>query len=855
MQEMTPAPINPTLPPEEPKKINKKLLLIVGGAILFIVIIGIVAFILLAQGTNKSVTPAVVPTPTPTASQSALPAPIFKARTYTYSGNFPATPQLNNYILKSNFTTEEVASFAASLGLENTSPVDTNGLIYGSSDNANTKGLLTFDKKTGTFSYKSYGVFLPNTYNSQPPTQQATALLESLGILDPTITCNITYKSTATPNVTYVECHRMWDRLNAPLVNIGGVLNVPENVTLTSLTPGKTSANISSPNANITDVSNGGNGLARPNEFNTITVGLFSDGRVHTIDSTMRRLERSEELNPTDIITPAEALNYFRQNKSQFSLTIPAGSGTADWARIYPNNSAYTEIAAISEMTPVYIDNPLTETQAAYEPYYLIRGVARLESGYVVRFTQAIPAEKSKLAVLVAQPIAETGSLQLQTFTPFPTNSSAPQPITTSSPSNPILSTTPNNQTVPNPNDVACNVVYTGDVELKKRERASFTIQVPGYGPLTLRTAANSLGHGRTYSFVTDKVYTASPELNKVRDAFFKTVEEQYAIMSARSLMGNEPGTNRPPLNPNQRTQTSSQLILPPADHSNTSALGYPKSCDEGFNKGSATGSCYDTSRASQIRTNVTNRINQLKNNPEALDTLARSPNIFPSFTIGALDWLLIYTSTFGSSSQSLPASYIPKEGEQIECYISGNSPHIFISSDIKKIITIQIGASLTYSDPMHSNNAWSGFATNDVFTNSTGISRSSIYYEYDPTNVKFTESNQGFIVERNNATQTIQDIAKKLGLTKTEEQALTSDILNEIAKLPNSKYVKLSFINPDELNMQLPLRVSPLPSTIERIHVMVTAINSNISITPPKIKKVTRSDYSVLELGAYAKK
>ena len=52
-----------------------------------------------------------------------------------------------------------------------------------------------------------------------------------------------------------------------------------------------------------------------------------------------------------------------------------------------------------------------------------------------------------------------------------------------------------------------------------------------------------------------------------------------------------------------------------------------------------------------------------------------------------------------------------------------------------------------------------------------------------------------------------------------------------------------------------LPLEISPNPESITRFHLMVSVANLNEKTDAPILEKINRSDYSVLELGAYAKK
>lgn len=831
---------------------------------LFLLVVFLFLIIGIASGTlyyfknlpNDTITNNTTPLPVKNA-QSTIPAPTFNAQRFTYAGSLPQVKSLSTYILKSNFTQSEVSSFAANLKLENLTTPDSNGDIYASSNETASRGILVFNTKSGSFSYQSYGEFIPQNYKPQTPTLEAVSLLETLGIYDPTISCDITYKNNALEGVTFVECHRMWTALNAPLLNLGGTLNIPENTKISSLTPGKVTANSTPTNPDIIAVSNGGNGLERPSQFNTITVGLFPDGSIHSITSTVRHLKQTVAITPDEIITPQEALDYFKKNKGTLTLTIPTGSGVVDWNKVYPGNTANADIAAIDEVTPAFLDKPLTNSQDSYEPYYLIRGTAKLTSGYTVLFTQSIPAQKSKLTANL-QSIAESkDAMQLETFTLPPTTAITQPPNTSPELTTTPLSTTPTTRpdlpiSTPAPTGpavyTACGVGVFGDTLIN--------LAVPGYGNLTVAvhvgTQVDNSGH--TYHFVTNKVMTPGPEFNNIRAAFFRAVQEQYAVFAARAMLD---GRAKPRvINPFQISALSRQPTTSPSEvleklkKMGSGGRGdesiVPDCDDTLLSKGNQ---CFQKDTYKSVAQKTLEQVVAAQNNG-ALATLAAKPNLFPEKTISTFSWVFYY---YGGNNP-LPADYKVKEGEQISCYISGESPHIFISSKEGKNVSIETRAKLTYSDPIATNKKWQGTIKNNIFTSSDNVTRSSIYYEYDPKNVNFSEPKEGYITTRSHILEVVEIISNKLGLQTAETQALISDTQNALADIPQAKYVKLSLIAKHELDSQLPLGISPKPENITRIHLMLSQVETPYSLPEPAIKKVKRSNFSVLEIGAYTR-
>lgn len=741
-----------------------------------------------------------------TVNTKPITVPKFKAETYNFLGNIPPKKGLNSYTIPL-FTQNDAKLISEKLGLTQYNTDSPDGYYEYVNQNEGVSGVADFNATSGTFLYQSYGTFIPGSFKQgQSPTVTALELIKDLGIYDDTISCGITYTDINSPGVTYVECHRDWDTLSAPLLNLGGVLNLPENILISSLKPGEVNSQISLPNPDIQNVSNGGNGFARPNDFNTITIGLYSNGALSSIDSTMRKIDVKNSINLTDILTPEEALREFAGNNGEFTLTIPAGSGSVDYGKVYPDNTANAKIAEVYEITPAYLDKPFNAKQTAYEPYYLIQGSALLNSGYTVRFTQAIPAQKSKL-ISSSQKISEGTGIQLNTFQVAPKTPTITIKTTTTPSGLPTVTPQP-----------PCKLITNENL------RIGGLLEVPGYG--TVRLMYNGEFGARTYSFGMPALQPSSAMVNAIENAYHKTIGKALAIYQAKTSQNVQPE-----LYGKKRTICSALIT------------------DNCFNQAGLTIAL--NTRAETLTTYSTDQLKAMAY-PIPIDVILVPTVGYTGSPPGqVLTWL--FSKNYGASSRSNSTGgngTLPKA-----CYISGNSPHIFISSKKVQHVQIKSSAYLTYSDPYASGNIWSGTVENNKFNDTTGIARSSIYYEYDPKNVNFNEAKKGYISTRSNISEVVSEIANKLELTKTETQALYSDVQKVLVDLPKSHFIKISIIDENEINKKLPLEISPNPESITRFHLMVSVANLNEKTDAPILEKVKRSDYSVLELGTYAKK
>lgn len=806
--ENPPSVNEPIIPPTSP--FYKRKLFVI--SVLFILIIGTSAaifFFFIRQSPPTTAKPNA--NTNLVENTNPITVPKFKADTYSFSGKIPLKKNLNSYII-SDFTQTDAADISTKLNLTKYNSDSPDGFYEYVNENEGTSGVIDFNATSGTFVYQSYGTFIPSSFKpEQSPIQSATELIKYLGMHDDTVTCGITYTNTKIPGVTFVECHRGWDELSAPLLNLGGVLNLPENVLISNLKPGEVNSKISLINPDIQNVSNGGNGFARPSDFNTITVGLYSNGAVSSIDSTLRKVSIKNSIDPNDIITPEEALHEFAENKGKFSLTIPAGTGSVDYEKMYPDNTANAKIAEIYEITPAYLDKPFNVKQTSYEPYYLIQGSALLNSGYTVRFTQVVPAQKSK-TLTFSQKISEGTGIQLNTFQVAP---KSPTPTTHTTLTNTPTSAIPTPTLAQQP---PCRLITNENL------RIGGLLEVPGYG--TIRLMYDGVFGARTYSFGMPASIPTSAMVTAIENSYYQTIGKALAIYQAKTSQNVQPefyGKKR-----NACTAVKSDGCF------NQAGLDLALSTKE------------DT-----LRNYTTDQLKAMSY-PLPIDVILVPTVGYTGSPPGqVLTWLFSENYETSSRSNSTGGNgTLPKA-----CYISGNSPHIFISSNTVRDIQITSNARLTYSDPISIGNTWKGTVNNNVFINLKGISRSSIYYEYDPKNINFTEAKEGYATDRSEISKIVNVIAEKLGLNNAETQALLSDTQNALVDLPQSNYVKISIINEDEINKKLPLEISPKPESVTRIHLMLTSVSENSNIPAPKLEKIKKSGYSVLELGAYPKR
>lgn len=381
------------------------------GKKLFLPIVLIVAFvsiIILLLILNKNSSKNSNKSSTTAQSGQTIPNPVLKAGNYENRSQLGkatnstlAGKEFKVYPLRSNLSPDEIRNLKSRLDLT-TSQLKKSSENYDLYQGGNGTSYLILNTKTGTFDfYSKAGLEMGE---SSDPKEVAVTTMQSLGVLDSTITCPITFKKTTVKDVTFVECHRNWNNLGAALLNPLGIVNMPEDKFMSTLSPG-----IADPygpkDSRIIQSSTKQDGLKRPVDFNTITVGVDRSGKVVTINSTMRLFDQSKKITSEKIMGPQDALSRIKNGNTDFSIILPTGTGNVDFTKVYPNNTALTDNATITDMSIVYIEKPFGAEQSSYEPFYLVKGITTLNTGYTVKFVLGVNANV-KASASVKSPIS-----------------------------------------------------------------------------------------------------------------------------------------------------------------------------------------------------------------------------------------------------------------------------------------------------------------------------------------------------------------------------------------------------------------------------------------------------------------
>ncbi len=381
---------------------NKKLLII--GGVLLVIVIAFVSLFLFSnkekiqnramQQTQKGADQNQQATARDKKVVSVISQPTISFGNWV--GFTPPTAQstpLGTYTLKQSFSQPEVTLLAQKLQTADSVKNDKNTLTAYSITTDKTS-FMVFNMRSGEFVYNSTkGIPLASTGTVE---EKSTAFLQSIGWYDPSLKVSATYKDRKKSGVTYVEIHRNWNVVGGPILNSIGLLNIPLEHPLASLTMNQTL--LSTPkDSDIYGTTDNKDGLARSTDFNTMTLAIDDATQsLKTIKSNIRPITSGPLA--TNLISYQQAVDNLISKKYSFIFTTPSGGGSAiDWQSVYPGNIASAKEAHVTENILAYLEETPMSTQTELKPYYIFRGYSQLDSGYRVTFTAAVPATPSNV--------------------------------------------------------------------------------------------------------------------------------------------------------------------------------------------------------------------------------------------------------------------------------------------------------------------------------------------------------------------------------------------------------------------------------------------------------------------------
>lgn len=288
--------------------------------------------------------------------------------------------------------------------------------------------MFFYNTQVGTFSYASTaGLGLSGENNTAE--EKIDKFVKNF-IPDSTLKMSASYKRKDQAGLKYFEYHRDWKEIGLPILNPLGLLNMPENQLLSNVSLTNNSNNLAKDDQ-VYNTSDSTEGLARQNDFNTVTAAINESSQtVVALNSNLRPLNLSL-VKSQSLLSYEEAVIRLKANQYDMLVSQPAGQGVPDYSKVYPGNKATTKQATVTDAILAYLEQSPSSVQSSLEPYYVFKGYTTLDSGYRVNFIATVKAVSNQLKVQSksSNPVAVLGDTttatppaQQQSTITFPSN-------------------------------------------------------------------------------------------------------------------------------------------------------------------------------------------------------------------------------------------------------------------------------------------------------------------------------------------------------------------------------------------------------------------------------------------------
>ena len=210
-----------------------------------------------------------------------------------------------------------------------------------------------------------------------------------------------------------------------------------------------------------------------------------------------------------------------------------------------------------------------------------------------------------------------------------------------------------------------------------------------------------------------------------------------------------------------------------------------------------------------------------------SLDQFAQAPNhIIYQETNG--DWVILTN---------------PEYSVQAEC----GKPVIYLYPEKDTQVSVKVGANITKSEPTYPRNGWTVLAHPNGQLDYQNSVYPNLFWEGTGLGIYANHAGEGFVVPQSKLISTINSHLKLQGLN-TQESKDFMEFWTD--KLPQTPYVRLTWLDTTDMNVLAPLSVSPRPKSVIRIFLEFEGLEKNIYLKPQKLTTINRDGFTLVEWG-----
>lgn len=177
--------------------------------------------------------------------------------------------------------------------------------------------------------------------------------------------------------------------------------------------------------------------------------------------------------------------------------------------------------------------------------------------------------------------------------------------------------------------------------------------------------------------------------------------------------------------------------------------------------------------------------------------------------------------------------------------------PVVYLYPQKATTVSVSVGANVTISDPFYPNGGWKNvLAQPNGSLTYQGKQFGSLFWE-GQGNGAYPDITSGTVVARDKAIATITDQLKQQGLQGRE---INDFVSFWEPNLPNTPFIRLSWLSTRQLNELAPLTVTPKPDTTIRVFLDFEGLQKPVSMPAQTFKTPKRNGFTVVEWGGLAR-
>jgi hypothetical protein len=210
---------------------------------------------------------------------------------------------------------------------------------------------------------------------------------------------------------------------------------------------------------------------------------------------------------------------------------------------------------------------------------------------------------------------------------------------------------------------------------------------------------------------------------------------------------------------------------------------------------------------------------------------------LVPYETYLASDPILFYTNSEGTVVALFTTEY-PMSG-------GCGKPVEYLYPTHNETVHLTVDANVATSDPAY-DGGWTVQASPSGQLEDKGATYGSLYWEGYALNA-FPAITEGTVVSRTDAAGVLASQSRTLGLNPTEASAF---LAFWVPRIPPSPYVEISWLTTPTLDQLLPLTVTPRPTTMLRIFVVMSGDTTDVSVPAEPLHGTVRRGFTLVEWG-----